>query len=723
MFSHREEVDHYLSRRRWRRAVCGVAFIVLGLIYLGWRITIFNPEAPVFSVLFFLAELLMFLSGVSLIYGGWHGGKSRAESEPSRQWTVDVLVPVFSEPEEMIELTLLAAQRMEYPHRTWLLDDGDRPELERLARHLGVGYLCRKNRQGAKAGNLNHGLRHTTGELVAVFDADHIARPDALDRLSGFFRDPQVGMAQAPQTYYNEDAIVFRPRLCGVSPWHEQSFFYDVQQTSRDRWGAASGVGTGCVFRRQALEQIGGFPEETLTEDFHVSLKLLKAGWKCPYLNEPVAWGVAAADVSEFFKTRHRWYYGNIQVLALERILWCRGLTVRQRMAYLTMGTQYLDGWAQLLFLFLPPYSLVSLQIPFVLSYANLAWVLGAPMVLMLLMSGFGAGYLPFLTGQVFAVGRMPMALRAWLGLSGRKLPWAVSRKNVQAEVDWRLIWPMIMVLAFSLLALVFAAVQWMNERASIPGEDLIPGFGYREIALFVGFYVLLNIWKVGVWLWNVVRLSRCTHRSYLFPLQVPVLDDKGEWVATTQRLGQDKMELGKRGTAGEALARAPWRLILPCGELTVHARHESHALFALETAPPTRQRLRQSLYAVDWHRMIRLAPYSFRAEQNGISGPWYPALLRQSGHGTSNWAMAQLRDGQIRPERILAAADLDQAQEFELRWERDGQIQSCPVRVTAQQHILPSIPADLNGVSLFYYLIDNVCGTVKSASHEQIVR
>lgn len=709
MFSHGEETERYLQKRQgWRRA-CGTAYVLVGLVYLSWRLTVFNPEAPVFSALFYLAEVLMYLSGLSLIYSGWWTFR-RPAPEPARDWTVDVLVPVLSEPEEMIELTLRAALKIDYPHRTWLLDDGGRPELEAMARRLGAGYLRRGSRQGAKAGNLNHALRHTSGDLVAIFDADHIARTDALDQLCGFFKDPKVGMVQAPQTFYNEDALVYRDLQCGVSRWQEQSYFYDVQQPSRDRWGAASGVGTGCVFRRAALEAIGGFPEETLTEDFHVSLKLLKAGWECPYWNEPVAWGVAAADVSEFHKTRHRWFYGNIQALALERILWCRGLTLPQRLGYLGMGTQYLDGAAQLLYLVLPPYSLIAQQIPCVASYPHIGLLLSVPALMVVLLSAQGGGFLPLLPSLVFSLGRMPMALRGFLGISGRKLPWVVSRKNVLAEIEWRLIRPMVLIFVISCAGLIFCVWNWWRGQSGSVAEDLLPGVGCGELAFFAGTYVLFNAWNSGRWIRDAIQLSRRTKRHYMFEITAPVLDEAGAWVATTRRISQDGMEL--ESPLREGFGRdGVGHILLPSGPVRVKATPVEQGMWELATDPEEAWRLRQSLYAVDWHRMIRLCPLSQRARSECRAGPWHPAV-RRGADTLPGWAMIQMPDAH-QPCLLLAPAGLEADSELLLEWECEGQRRQGRARVGKEIPLNFAVPKDLNGCVCSVYGLDLIKGLI----------
>jgi cellulose synthase (UDP-forming) len=85
------------------------------------------------------------------------------------------------------------------------------------------------------------------------------------------------------------------------------------------------------------LDEIGGFPTLTVTEDIHTSLKMHKAGYKTTYINESIAYGIAASDLTEYYKTRHRWAHGNLHTLKHEKILTCKGLTWQQRFSYLSL--------------------------------------------------------------------------------------------------------------------------------------------------------------------------------------------------------------------------------------------------------------------------------------------------------------------------------------------------------------------------------------------------
>jgi cellulose synthase (UDP-forming) len=207
VISHGEEIEVWLKRNLRLRRAAAVAYVVMSMAYLAWRLTIFNPQAPICSFFFYLAGVLDFILGLNIIFAAWNHLR-RKFPQSTKSYSVDVLIPVYTEPVAMIDLTVMAAKELDAPHETYLLDDGHREEIRQVALKHGVHYLARPTNQGAKAGNLNHGLKHGTGELVIVFDADHIAQREALQKVARFFDDEKMAMVQTPQSFYNEDAFI-----------------------------------------------------------------------------------------------------------------------------------------------------------------------------------------------------------------------------------------------------------------------------------------------------------------------------------------------------------------------------------------------------------------------------------------------------------------------------------------------------------------------------------
>ena len=135
--------------------------------------------------------------------------------------SVDVLVPSYGEPPELIARCLRGCLAMDYPlHTVWLLDDSGRSELEALCEGLGVRYLHRPQRLHAKAGNLNHALSHCEGELIAVFDADVVPLQSFLGDTVPLFADPRLGFVQTPQSAMNADPVMRNLRLEQIGRAH-----------------------------------------------------------------------------------------------------------------------------------------------------------------------------------------------------------------------------------------------------------------------------------------------------------------------------------------------------------------------------------------------------------------------------------------------------------------------------------------------------------------------
>lgn len=264
----------------------------------------------------------------------------------------------------MLRTTLLACNDLRYPHRTLVLDDGARPEVEALCAELGCVYLARRSSEGAKAGNLNHGLAHSDAEFVAVFDADHVPLPGFLDRLLGYFADDRVAFVQVPQEFYNVDSIQHRWDRQRKRIWAEQYLFFSVIQPGKDAWDAAFFVGSCAILRRKALDAIGGFPTGSITEDMLTSIRLHAAGWRSVYHREFLAYGIAAQTLAPFAIQRQRWGVGNWQVFAKANPIFLKGLTLPQRLCYLASMIYPLEGLQKLVFYATPPIALVTGVLP-----------------------------------------------------------------------------------------------------------------------------------------------------------------------------------------------------------------------------------------------------------------------------------------------------------------------------------------------------------------------
>ena len=195
--------------RRWAIRSIALLAIAVTAVYLVWRIgwTIALDVWWV-SIPMFVLEVHAALGLALFTFSLWDVDRRPATRDvTTTSWKIAVLVPTYNEGLEVLTPTVAAAVAMRIDHETWVLDDGARPEVERLATELGAHYLARPTHEHAKAGNLNHALGVIDAELIAVLDADHVASPDFLVRTLGYFGDPRLALVQTPQEFYNVDSF------------------------------------------------------------------------------------------------------------------------------------------------------------------------------------------------------------------------------------------------------------------------------------------------------------------------------------------------------------------------------------------------------------------------------------------------------------------------------------------------------------------------------------
>ncbi len=361
-------------QRRFAIRALAVLALAVSALYLVWRVLFTVPlDVWWISVPMLVLEVHA-VAGLGLFaFSLWDVDRRPAVADvEATDAKVAVLIPTYNEGVEVLTPTIAAAVAMRVPHETWVLDDGDRPEVAQLAEALGARYLTRPVHDHAKAGNLNHALGVIDAELVAVLDADHVAEPTFLTRTLGYFDDPRVAVVQTPQDFYNLESFEHEPgsgQRAGDDAdasrrFHEQALFYRVLQPGKNRWGAAFWCGTGAVVRVAALREVGLVATETITEDIHTTIRLHRRGWKTVYHNEILARGLAAADAATYQAQRLRWGTGAMQVLRSENPLFASGLSLGQRLAYAATLLGWFDAWRSLGYLLLPLVVLFTGAVP-----------------------------------------------------------------------------------------------------------------------------------------------------------------------------------------------------------------------------------------------------------------------------------------------------------------------------------------------------------------------
>ncbi|PLC48379.1 UDP-forming cellulose synthase catalytic subunit [Pollutimonas subterranea] len=276
----------------------------------------------------------------------------------TEQWPiVDLMIPTYNEGLSIVEPTVYAALGMDWPKhklRIHLLDDGRRESFRTFAKEVGINYIVRSDGKHAKAGNLNHALGETSGELIAVFDCDHIPTRSFLQMTIGWFlRDPKLALVQTPHHFFSPDPFERNLGHFGDQP-NENTLFYGLVQDGNDLWNAAFFCGSCAVLRRSSLESIGGFAVETVTEDAHTALRLHRNGYNSAYLRIPQAAGLATDSLSAHIGQRIRWARGMVQIFRTDNPLFGKGLSFFQRLCYVNAMLHFLSGIPRIIYLTAP---------------------------------------------------------------------------------------------------------------------------------------------------------------------------------------------------------------------------------------------------------------------------------------------------------------------------------------------------------------------------------
>jgi cellulose synthase (UDP-forming) len=342
---------------RWRWGLVSIG-LILEIRYLTWRglsTLVLSPSSIAMSLALFAAEVYGLVQLLLFYFQVARPTNPRASLGDLTYFpTVDVFIPTYDEPLEVISRTAACCLRMVYPKKTvYVLDDGRRAEVATLAERLGCRYLSRPRNINAKAGNINNALAQTEGELVVMFDADHAPVQTFLQETIGFFRDPRVAFVQTVQHFYNPDPFQ-RNLLFHRVFSNEQDLFFKEIMPGRDRYNAAFWTGSGAIFRRRALQEVGGVLPQTLTEDLHTSLELHSRGWRSIHLNRVLSAGLSPESYSSYIRQRLRWTHGTMQVWWRANPLFKRGLSLGQRLCYYASVHYFFFGWARLAFLLAP---------------------------------------------------------------------------------------------------------------------------------------------------------------------------------------------------------------------------------------------------------------------------------------------------------------------------------------------------------------------------------
>ena len=516
--------------RRWMaaRVTLLAAAGLLVLRYWIWRITETLPgydEPASFAAALLLLAVETYAVAVFFLTAFINADPINRQPPPrvalSDLPKVDILIPSYNELPEMLGITLSAAKNIHYPKdrlTVVLCDDGGtdarcahadpaiaeasqarRATLQALCRDLGVRYNTRARNEHAKAGNMSAALDHLDGDLVVVFDADHVPSGDFLARTAGYFvENPRLFLVQTPHYFLNADPIERNVGLAANCPTENEMFYADIHR-GLDRWGGAFFCGSAAVLRRAALDEVGGFSGETITEDAETALDIHARGWESMYIDRAMIAGLQPETFATFIQQRGRWATGMIQMLLLKNPLFRPGLGLAQRLCYLNSMSFWLFPLVRMTFLVMPLFYLFfGLEIFVATGPEVLAYTLSYLVVSVLTQNALFARVRWPLISELYEIAQAPyLAVQICKTmLRPRAATFAVTAKDEVLNEDHisPIALPLVLLVVLLALGVIAAALRW----TAFPGD--------RAVVEIVGAWAVFNFLLAGLSLASVTE-------------------------------------------------------------------------------------------------------------------------------------------------------------------------------------------------------------------------
>lgn len=505
--------------------------MILMAIYLIWRMVFTLPfEAGVLNViaglLLIIAETVTVLTTFELFLQKMKVGGKRLECPevpPEYYPDVDVFIATHNESVDLLYKTVNACTFMDYPDKKkvhiYLCDDGNRLEVAELAKQFGVGYLGLADNKHAKSGNLNHAMSKTSSPFIATFDADMIPQHTFLMKtipyflLSKFIKEEGIwrlrkegeteenlnlALIQTPQSFYNPDLFQFNLHAETVIP-NEQDFFSREINILRNASNSVAYTGSNTVLLRSAMEEIGGFPINTITEDFETSIRLQQAGYITYATDEVQAAGLTTTTLPSMIKQRIRWARGIIQSLQNTKAIFSKKLPIDTRITYLCSFLYWWSFLNRLIFILSPIlFALFDFQIVETDFWSLLIFWLPAYFFYSISMRYLSSNIRNQRWSQVIDTIFMPYLIWPTLleTLHIRETTFRVTNKDRHAENKWydslKYAVPHLFLLALSIAAII-RFVSGKYGWALLFSSVIIFWLSYNMVALFYALFFMFG--------------------------------------------------------------------------------------------------------------------------------------------------------------------------------------------------------------------------------------
>jgi cellulose synthase (UDP-forming) len=496
------------TRSRRLAHIGGIAAVAASILYLAWRIGFTLPTSGwsvgvAWALILFEALPIAGLILKTLTVWNIDSHPAPPPSALPAATRVALLIPTYNEPVEVLSPTVAAACALEPAHETWVLDDGDRAWVADMCAAFGARYVNRATHDHAKAGNMNHALQLMADEklaggpgidIMAVLDCDHVPLPSFLTATLGWFADPAIALVQGPQCFYNVGAFD-DDGLTG-----EQGVFFNVLMPARNVPGAGPfWCGSTSLLRVSALEDVGGVATETITEDMHTTLKLIRKGWTTVYHHQTLALGLAPATPDQYLLQRRRWGMGAMQILIHEKLWAAKSwMSWRNFHEYLQGTLWWLEGIT----------TLIAFFIPVAILFSGAQTSTAGPLLFALVFAAMFAvrlwgskqlmrGQIDWPTAFALRIFRIPVGLACvwWLitrqTLEFEVTPKGASEARLRGRIPWLLVALTVFIFAIVLYAVagVLGWVPWKTDAGSTVASSawlaiagIVLVFGIRRI-------------------------------------------------------------------------------------------------------------------------------------------------------------------------------------------------------------------------------------------------
>lgn len=553
----------------WHRAVLMGIAALLAFRYGYWRAT--ETLAPpgltvscIASWSLFALEALSLIGSMSAFTMMSRIRERSEEATANLGWwgkgpvpRVAVMIATYNEELEVLERTIIGAKSLRHPNtEVMILDDGRRDWLRDYCETQKVRYVRRPDNKGSKAGNINHALAlvdtdPVPPDFVAVLDADFVPHRGFLSRSLALFHDPKVGLVQTPQHFFNPDPIQHNLGLDRSYP-DEQRFFFDHMQPARDGWGIAFCCGTSSVARMAAVREIGGFPTESITEDFMLTLDLQNAGWKSVYLNEALTEGLAPEGLKEYVTQRARWCLGLMQIARSRLGPFAKNnLRIRDRWSVLDSVFYWITTF---------PFRLASVVYPLLYWYFNVTVV---DATVADVIDYFGCYYLwviislnlmsrglivPIANDVSQLIGAIPISRAAIVGLiKPHGHPFSVTAKGgdrSKVVVQWAMMRPFLILFVLTLVGVVIGMVSDRFAYYDAGDGKAVVLFWtlYNLVLLFVALIVCVELPRQESHVTDQPERSGFVHEGRVVPVWITGL------TRDTVRIRGHRFRVGDRG-------------------------------------------------------------------------------------------------------------------------------------------------------------------------------